>query len=70
MLITKDMRQEKESYNSMDNNNLKKQSITITIGSVLTSCLHGIIGYIAAYCFKPLWEKTIRVITNKKDSSL
>jgi hypothetical protein len=49
----------------MDNDNFKKQSITITVGSILTSCLHGIIGYIAAYFFKPLWEKIIKVIDSK-----
>jgi membrane-bound metal-dependent hydrolase YbcI (DUF457 family) len=43
----------------MDNDNFKKQSITITVGSILASCLHGIIGYIAVYFFQPIWDKLV-----------
>jgi|LakMenEpi03Aug12_release.lakeMendotaPanAssembly.Ray.scaffolds.fasta_scaffold15669_40 hypothetical protein len=35
------------------------QSVTITLSSILYSAIHGIVGYIAVYFFKPLWEKII-----------
>lgn len=35
----------------------KIQSVTITLGSIFYSAIHGIIAYIAVYFFKPLWEK-------------
>jgi hypothetical protein len=42
-----------------DKSDFKKQSITFTIGSIIVSAINGIVGFIAVYFFKPLWEKII-----------
>jgi len=45
--------------------NLKKdgkfkiQTLPITIGSLIASAISGIVGYIAVYFFKPVWEKIV-----------
>jgi hypothetical protein len=40
----------------------KKQVLTeITLGSIISSAISGIIGYIAVYFFKPLWEKIVKM---------
>jgi hypothetical protein len=38
---------------------IKEQSLSITVASLLGSAVNGIIGFIAVYFFKPLWEKFI-----------
>lgn len=43
-----------------DNKKFKTQTISITLGSIIGSIFNGIVGYIAVYFFKPLWEKFIR----------
>jgi hypothetical protein len=40
--------------------NPKIQSITISISTIFYSAIQGIIGYIAVYFFKPLWEKFMK----------
>jgi hypothetical protein len=42
-----------------DKEEIKHQSLTITVASLLGAAINGIIGYIAVYFFKPLWEKFI-----------
>jgi hypothetical protein len=42
---------------------IKKQAIGLTF--VIESILKGIIGFIAAYFFKPVWEKFLKWWTNK-----
>lgn len=46
----------------------EKQVITeITIGSLLSSAINGIVAFIAVYFFKPLWERIIKAVDwNKK----
>lgn len=49
------------------NKNLfKKQSITITLTSIIGSMINGIVAYIAVYFFKPIWEKYIVKLWGKK----
>lgn len=44
----------------------EKQVITeITIGSLLSSAINGIVGFIAVYFFKPLWDKLVSYWKNK-----
>lgn len=38
----------------------KIQNIPITIGGILASIITSIVGYIAVYFFKPIWEKFIK----------
>jgi hypothetical protein len=45
---------------SQDKERLKIQTISITLGSILVSMINGIVGYIAVYFFKPVWEKLAR----------
>lgn len=42
---------------------IKKQAMVI--GFILESSLKGIIGFIAAYFFKPLWDKITKLWTKK-----
>lgn len=46
-----------QSQDRGDEQSPKIQSVTITIASIFGSIIHAIIGYIAVYFFKPLWEK-------------
>lgn len=41
-------------------NQIEKQSVTITLSSLILASIHGIIGYIAVYFFKPLWTKIMK----------
>jgi hypothetical protein len=51
--------------NSNDESKFKIQTLPITLASVIVSVLNGIIGYIAVYFFKPLWEKIVSKWNNK-----
>ena len=42
--------------------NFKNQSVSISLSLLLSSAIQAIIGYIAVYFFKPLWEKFIKFI--------
>jgi hypothetical protein len=37
----------------------KTQSVSITLASILSAIINGIVGYIAVYFFKPVWEKSL-----------
>lgn len=37
----------------------KIQTIPITIGSIIASAISAIVGYIAVYFFKPIWNKIV-----------
>jgi hypothetical protein len=50
------------------NDEIEPQCVTITLGSVITSAINGIIGVIAAYLFKPVLDK-ITQTWKKKDVS-
>lgn len=43
-----------------ESNKIKKQNIPLTIGGLVASAISGIVGYIAVYFFKPVWEKIAR----------
>lgn len=43
----------------------KIQTIPITISSLIASAISGIVGYIAVYFFKPLWEKIVKWWNNE-----
>jgi hypothetical protein len=43
----------------------KKQSVSLTLASLIMAAIHGIVGYIAVYFFKPLWEKIVKLWNNK-----
>lgn len=45
---------------SKDGKKCRIQTIPITLAGLIGSAINGIIGYIAVYFFKPLWEKTIK----------
>jgi small-conductance mechanosensitive channel len=38
----------------------KIQSVSITLASILSAIINGIVGYIAVYFFKPVWEKIVK----------
>jgi len=38
----------------------KKQSLTITVASLIGAAINGIVGFIAVYFFKPVWEKIVK----------
>ena len=38
----------------------------ITMGGLISSAINGIIGFIAVYFFKPLWEKIVKWWNIKK----
>jgi len=54
---------------NMDYNNkdepLKKQSVSFTMASLIMAAINGIVGYIAVYFFKPLWEKIVKLWNNR-----
>lgn len=45
-----------------------KQYSVLAITPILLAALNAIIGYIAVYFFKPLWEKIIRWWNNESNS--
>jgi O-antigen/teichoic acid export membrane protein len=47
-------------YNNKDKP-LEKQSISVTATSLIMAAINGIVGYIAVYFFKPLWEKIVKL---------
>lgn len=49
------------------NNKVSIQSVSITLCGLIASAINGIVAYIAVYFFKPLWEKTIKILDAKKD---
>lgn len=32
-------------------------TVTVTLGSIISSAINGIVAYVAVYFFKPLWQK-------------
>lgn len=40
-------------------------SVTISLSSILSSAIHGIVAFIAVYFFKPLWDKVVKIWENK-----
>lgn len=48
-----------------DKEEIKQQSLTITVSSLLGAVINGVVGYIAVYFFKPVWEKIVRWWYNK-----
>lgn len=40
--------------------------VEITIGSILSSIVNSIVGFIAVYFFKPIWDKIV-IYWNKHD---
>lgn len=52
--------------NSQDNGRrFKIQTISITISSMIASAIQGIVGYVAVYFFKPIWEKFVSWLNSK-----
>lgn len=50
-----------------DKEDIKKQSLSVTVGSLVGAAINGIIGYVAVYFFKPLWEKLIKWWKNESN---
>ncbi len=52
---------------SQDNDNKKFtiQTIPLTLAGLIGSAINGIVGYIAVYFFKPLWDKIVSKWNNK-----
>ena len=46
---------------------IEKQSVSLTLGSILAAAINGIVGYIAVYFFKPLWDKIIKWWNNESN---
>lgn len=44
----------------LDTDKIEKQNISITFGGLIASAISAIVGYIAVYFFKPIWEKIIK----------
>lgn len=42
-------------------------SVTISLSSVISSAINGIVAFIAVYFFKPLWEKLVKILDAKQD---
>jgi uncharacterized membrane protein len=51
-----------------DKPDLEKQSLSVTIASLIGAALNGIVAYVAVYFFKPLWEKLIKWWKNEPNS--
>lgn len=58
---------------STENNDIKKQCVTVTAGTLASSSIQAIVGYIAIWFFKPLWEKIVKSLgwdrTRKNEES-
>lgn len=56
-----------------ENNDLKKQCVTVTAGTLASSSIQAIVGYIAIWFFKPVWEKIVKLLgwdrNNKNEQS-
>lgn len=44
----------------------KIQTLPITIGSLVGSAISGIVGYIAVYFFKPIWNRIVAWWNNEQ----
>lgn len=53
------------NYRDQDGKKFKIQTVVITLTSVLTAAINAILGYIAVYFFKPLWEKIVALLQKK-----
>jgi len=42
------------------NKKFRYQLISVSLASIVSSAINGIIAYIAVYFFRPLWEKTMK----------
>lgn len=51
-----------------DKSEIKKQSLSVTIASLIGAAVNGIVAYVAVYFFKPLWEKLIKWWKNESNS--
>lgn len=53
----------------MDKNEkeVKSQSVSITLTTIIGAAINGIVGYVAVYFFKPLWEKLIKWWKNESN---
>lgn len=51
-----------------DKKDVKKQSLSVTLASVIGAAINGIVAYVAVYFFKPLWEKLIKWWKNESNS--
>lgn len=40
-------------------------SVTISLSSILSSAINGIVAFIAVYFFKPLWDKIVKMWENR-----
>lgn len=49
----------------MTKQKMKIQSVTISFAGLILAAINGIVGYIAVYFFKPLWEKLIKRFNDK-----
>jgi hypothetical protein len=49
-----------------EDNNIKNQSLTITAGSLAAAAINAIIGYVAVYFFKPLWDRIVKLFKYEK----
>jgi hypothetical protein len=50
-----------------DDNPKSQMIVNITLGSIIASAVNGIVGFIAIYFFKPVWEKIIKMLDTKQD---
>jgi hypothetical protein len=50
-----------------DKHDIKKQSLSVTLASIVGAAINGIVAYIAVYFFKPMWEKTIKWWHSKEE---
>jgi hypothetical protein len=41
-------------------------TVTVTLGSIISSAINGIVAYVAVYFFKPIWDKVISFLKNNK----
>lgn len=46
--------------NGSGKKSFKIQTIPITLASLFSSAINGIVAYIAVYFFKPVWDKIIK----------
>ena len=60
--------------NSNTNKTIKKNKLTkkfstysITVSMLITSAIQGIIGYIAVWFFKPIWEKFVNLFKKEEE---
>lgn len=53
--------------NNKEPDKIQTQMLSITVASLVTSAINGIVGFVAVYFFAPIWSKMIAWWRNKNE---